>query len=503
MKKAILVIFCSISIVFHAQLKVGKQPKVIQSNTYLQVESDASEPFVVTKDSAKVGIGTLTPANKVEIKHGVAGNSGLRLTNLPNSSTALSASSVGQKFLSVNNQGDVVLASSVDQIIAVTGLASGLVSPVAASTFQAGTFENNYSKIDSNVLYVNQTDGTSWVYSASNGGQYRSYVAPASTTSFFLANTTTDASSNKTNAIYRTGSIGIGSGASNPLGLLNVIGATSGSSGASGSGALVWFRQNTPWSLNAPYTLWVDGYSYLSGFRINGADGQRAIYNQIANTELGFGSNGGDITFSYNGGLTRGLTFKNSNGFLGILTNSPSYSLDVSGTARIQATPVITTATRALVKDPTTGQICEQTISNIATKQMVRAAYNFNASLTTAGGTFVGFNNVSVNTVPSGFNASLGEFTAQTTGQYLVSANLTTYSASLVPGNFIEVFVLVGGVSQGSFVTQIPQGGNSNITAAGTMVVNATSGQIIKFNYSTSFNSSTHISGTHFSIVQL
>jgi hypothetical protein len=36
MKKAILIIFCSMSIVFHAQLKVGKQPKVIQSNTQAQ-----------------------------------------------------------------------------------------------------------------------------------------------------------------------------------------------------------------------------------------------------------------------------------------------------------------------------------------------------------------------------------------------------------------------------------------------------------------------------------
>lgn len=51
----------------------------------------------VVKESGYVGIGTTTPANKLEITHGTAGNSGLRLTNLPN-----------QSFLSTNSNGDVV-----------------------------------------------------------------------------------------------------------------------------------------------------------------------------------------------------------------------------------------------------------------------------------------------------------------------------------------------------------------------------------------------------------
>lgn len=47
--------------------------------------------------AGSVGIGTNTPSNKFEITHGTAGNSGLRLTNLPN-----------QSFLSTNSNGDVV-----------------------------------------------------------------------------------------------------------------------------------------------------------------------------------------------------------------------------------------------------------------------------------------------------------------------------------------------------------------------------------------------------------
>jgi hypothetical protein len=40
-----------------------------------------------------LGIGTSTPANKLEIKHGTAGNSGLRFTNLNSTSSANTSSS--------------------------------------------------------------------------------------------------------------------------------------------------------------------------------------------------------------------------------------------------------------------------------------------------------------------------------------------------------------------------------------------------------------------------
>ncbi len=159
-----------------------------------------------------VGIGNTAPNNKLELTHGTAGNSGLRLTNLPNSTTAKSASAVNQKYLSVDANGDVVLAAAADAIISVTGLASGLTSPVTAATFQAGSFENSYSKTDSTVIYVNQTDGTQWVYSAASGGVYKSYAAPAST-EWYTSGSTTDAGSNKTGAIYRTGNVGINTNA--------------------------------------------------------------------------------------------------------------------------------------------------------------------------------------------------------------------------------------------------------------------------------------------------
>jgi hypothetical protein len=47
-------------------------------------------------------------------------------------------------------------------------------------------------------------------------------------------------------------------------------------------------------------------------------------------------------------------------GNVGIGTTMPNYRLDVKGTARIENTPTITTATKVLVKDPSSGQISEQ-----------------------------------------------------------------------------------------------------------------------------------------------
>lgn len=56
----------------------------------------------------RVGIGTNSPANKVEITHGVTGNSGLRFTNL-NSNFVPNTVNSSNSFLSVNLNGDVVL----------------------------------------------------------------------------------------------------------------------------------------------------------------------------------------------------------------------------------------------------------------------------------------------------------------------------------------------------------------------------------------------------------
>jgi hypothetical protein len=59
-------------------------------------------------------------------------------------------------------------------------------------------------------------------------------------------------------------------------------------------------------------------------------------------------------------GAISGINGATANSNVGIGTTTPSFTFDVNGTARIVTTPTITTATKVLVKNPTTGQISEQ-----------------------------------------------------------------------------------------------------------------------------------------------
>ena len=66
----VLLLFFLASIDLNAQLKVGMNPKTLSSNIYFEVESIQGSKFIVTKDSAKVGIGTSSPTAKFEINNG-------------------------------------------------------------------------------------------------------------------------------------------------------------------------------------------------------------------------------------------------------------------------------------------------------------------------------------------------------------------------------------------------------------------------------------------------
>ncbi|GAB3717723.1 hypothetical protein GCM10027592_60030 [Spirosoma flavus] len=68
-----------------------------------------SNSVVLGAPGARVGIGNSAPNNSLEITKGVANQSGLRLTNMNNSTPATMLNQY--KFLSVNEQGDVVMAS--------------------------------------------------------------------------------------------------------------------------------------------------------------------------------------------------------------------------------------------------------------------------------------------------------------------------------------------------------------------------------------------------------
>lgn len=81
---------------------IGANAKVLTSNA------------MVLGNNVNVGIGTSAPQNRLELTAGADGQSGLRLTNLTANSPASEATMA--KFLTVNEKGDVTLASRLSAV---------------------------------------------------------------------------------------------------------------------------------------------------------------------------------------------------------------------------------------------------------------------------------------------------------------------------------------------------------------------------------------------------
>lgn len=108
----------------------------------------------------KVGIGNRTPNNKVEITHGVSGNSGLRFTNLT-SQFLPAASQVSDKFLTVNANGDVVLqkmagfANTTNVLSSNANLMTTNVNNIPASASIVNSISNMINSNNQLVTIVN------------------------------------------------------------------------------------------------------------------------------------------------------------------------------------------------------------------------------------------------------------------------------------------------------------------------------------------------------------
>ncbi len=78
------------------------------NNADFKMRSNNIERMTI-EANGNIGINNTTPANKLELTHGINGNSGLRLTNLPN--TVPASTNPTNKVLSVNGSGDVILVN--------------------------------------------------------------------------------------------------------------------------------------------------------------------------------------------------------------------------------------------------------------------------------------------------------------------------------------------------------------------------------------------------------
>jgi hypothetical protein len=112
----------------------------------------------------RVGIGTVSPNNKVEITHGTNGNSGLRFTNLNSSFNGITVQSEN-KFLSVNATGDVVLqkvsnAVESNQLSSNTNQMTSNVNGIASSTAIVNSISNIINTSNQLITSVNGVQST-------------------------------------------------------------------------------------------------------------------------------------------------------------------------------------------------------------------------------------------------------------------------------------------------------------------------------------------------------
>ena len=107
---------------------------------------------------------------------------------------------------------------------------------------------------------------------------------------------------------------------------VHIEGSTDGT--GTGSDAILHVKQNGGWNANQPWALYVEGYSYLNGFRINAADGIRALHKVASGGQLGFSvTDTAPITFTQSNSTERMRV--HTNGYVGIGTASPSTKLHV------------------------------------------------------------------------------------------------------------------------------------------------------------------------------
>jgi uncharacterized protein (TIGR02145 family) len=130
------------TIKLNAQLKVGNNPKTLNPNVLLEIESYSGKAAVITKDSAFLGLGTLVPTRRLEIQNG----------NNPGAIKIVDGTQGFGKVLTSDSNGVAIWSIfNSSNIYTTDGILSG-----NRSLFMGA----NTLAFDTNTLFINPTNNT-------------------------------------------------------------------------------------------------------------------------------------------------------------------------------------------------------------------------------------------------------------------------------------------------------------------------------------------------------
>jgi hypothetical protein len=284
-------------------------------------------------------------------------------------------------------------------------------SPSAATIFD----ENNPPATNDNALKANDqnlyigTDGSTWTYDPTGTGSYKTFTAPASTP-FNLAGTTTDAGSNKTNAIVRTGSVSVTNGFLRATANSNTFTMDP----TQGGGPRLML--GTPATPNSYFEL--------------------GAYNSINN----FDTKSRDFNI-FSGSRANAIYLKNNTGNVGFGTNSPVAVLDVnsplSATATVNANGQMLKFTRPTTAGTKFGNVAQFNLGSYAvfgTQALTRLDLNLNnlENLTpsTLVMTWQGNGNVGIGTTAPANRLEINQGTAGNSGLRFTNLNSSSAAAT-------------------------------------------------------------------------
>jgi hypothetical protein len=333
MNRFILYVLIVYSNGIFAQLKVGKSPKVVENNSYLQIESDASRHLVVTKDSSKLGIGTTAPNFSLEMI-GLNNNDALAIGNTILGSSfrgkiSVLGSGANDRWMRFNSDWNSTTNNTrafgffrgTNEYLTILdngNVGIGNISPsYKLDVAGKGRFSDTLfgTRAQFNNLDIGVISDSIVTIDAS--GNLKRRNANSYSNNWFSRTTNTSATSNTEN-IYQMGQVGIGTTV--PTTNLDVVGGFSLRNVAAAAGTNFGMEFNT--NSNSPRIDWVYNGSYTGSFA-----GDADFFFRLQNSRTGAGG----FRFLTNPagvGVER-LTILN-NGNIGISTTLPQTLLDVS-----------------------------------------------------------------------------------------------------------------------------------------------------------------------------